>query len=549
MPEVLVGPLLRYADESQATVWVETDEACEVEVLGFTEPTFCVEGHHYALVCIHDLAPGTENAYEVKLDGELAWPDPDSDLPPPCIRTLSAETDLRVSFGSCRMAVPHEPPHTHSQDEHDEGREVDALHVLAKELIRDPKGRWPNLLFLLGDQVYVDEGSPKTREFIRSRRDTSKEPGEEVLDFEEYTHLYRESWTDPLVRWLFSTVPTAMLIDDHDMSDDWNISRTWVEEMEQKEWWQVRLVAGFATYWIYQHMGNLSPSELADDKTWNEVRENREDATEVVRDYACRAHYNRDGIRWSFCRDLCRTRVIAMDNRGGRVLEEDRRSIFDDPERDWVWDKAKGDFDHLILGTSVPLLMTRSFHWLEAWNEKVVEGEAWGSAAAKLGEKMRRSVDFDHWSAFGFSFAKMTELLRRTGSGEWGEPPATIVICSGDVHHAYLADVAFRRSDGVQSAIYQAVCSPFRNPLDANERRVIRLATTKPVEALTRAMAKAAGVPDPDMRWRFIEGPYFDNQVATLHFEGRRAEIILEKTKPGETEEESLETSFERRLA
>jgi len=143
----------------------------------------------------------------------------------------------------------------------------------------------------------------------------------------------------------------------------------------------------------------------------------------------------------------------------------------------------------------------------------------------------------------------MTELLRRTGSGEWGEPPASIVICSGDVHHAYLADVAFRRSDGVKSAIYQAVCSPFRNPLDANERRVIRLATTKPVEALTRAMAKAAGVPDPDMRWRFTEGPYFDNQVATLHFDGRQAEMILEKTKPGETEEESLETSFERRLA
>ena len=36
---------------------------------------------------------------------------------------------------------------------------------------------------------------------------------------------------------------------------------------------------------------------------------------------------------------------------------------------------------------------------------------------------------------------------------------------------------------------------------------MIRLATTKPVEALTRAMAKAAGVPDPDLRWRFAEGP------------------------------------------
>ena len=549
MPEVIVGPLLRYAGDTEATVWVETDEACEVEVLGFTEPTFCVGGHHYSLVCISGLEPGTENPYEVKLDGDVAWPAPGSDLPPPCIRTLTPESDVRVSFGSCRMAVPHEPPHTHAQDEHEAGREVDALHVLAKELLRDPHSRWPNLLLLLGDQVYVDEGSPQTREFIRSRRDTSQEPGEEVLDFEEYTHLYQESWTDPLVRWLFSTIPTAMVIDDHDMSDDWNISRTWVEEMEAKEWWQTRLIAGFSTYWLYQHMGNLSPADLADDRTWNEVRSKRDDATEVVHDYARRAHHDRSGIRWSYCRDLCRTRVIVMDNRGGRVLSKDRRSIFDDDEREWVWEKAKGDFDHILIGTSDPFLLTRSFHWLEAWNERLVEGKAWGGLASKLGENMRRAVDFDHWSAFGFSFGKMTELLRNVGSGKYGEPPATVVILSGDVHHAYLAEVAFRRSDGVKSAVYQAVCSPFRNPLNSRERRAIRLATTRPVEAISRALAKAAGVPDPDLRWRFAEGPFFDNQVGTLHFDGRKAELTLEKTKPGETEEESLETSFTRRLA
>ncbi len=64
-----------------------------------------------------------------------------------------------------------------------------------------------------------------------------------------------------------------------------------------------------------------------------------------------------------------------------------------------------------------------------------------------------------------------------------------------------------------------------------------------------RAIAKTAGVPDPDLRWRFAEGPFFDNQVGTLHIEGRKITLALEKTKPGETDEESLETSFERRLA
>ncbi len=77
---------------------------------------------------------------------------------------------------------------------------------------------------MAGDQVYVDEDSPDTREFIRSRRDTSLPPGEEVADYEEYTRLYWESWGDPVIRWLFSTVGVAMIFDDHDVHDDWNTS-------------------------------------------------------------------------------------------------------------------------------------------------------------------------------------------------------------------------------------------------------------------------------------------------------------------------------------
>ena len=38
------------------------------------------------------------------------------------------------------------------------------------------------LLFLLGDQIYVDE-APETRAHIRSRRDTEPPPGDKVLDF------------------------------------------------------------------------------------------------------------------------------------------------------------------------------------------------------------------------------------------------------------------------------------------------------------------------------------------------------------------------------
>jgi hypothetical protein len=95
----------------------------------------------------------------------------------------------------------------------------------------------------------------------------------------------------------------------------------------------------------------------------------------------------------------------------------------------------------------------------------------------------------------------------------------------------------------------QAVCSPYRNPLDDRERLVIRALFRPEVEAITRALARPAGVPDPAIGWRFLEGPYFDNQVASLTLDGRSARIELEKTKPGDAEEHALETTFERRLA
>jgi hypothetical protein len=546
-PRLIIGPLLRYVSEREATLWVETDRPCEVEILDRRERTFTVCGHHYGLICLDGLDPGGSYGYEVKLDGEQAWPEPDSQFPPSRIRTLDPEQAVTLAFGSCRVAAPHDMPYTESKDQHELGAERDALYVLALQMAKGEERDWPNVLLMLGDQVYVDEGSPQVRSFIRSRRDTSRPPGEEVADFEEYTRLYWESWSDPPIRWLFSTVSTAMVIDDHDMSDDWNISRSWLEEMRATPWWRERVLAGLMTYWLYQYLGNLAPHELAEDRLLAAIRE-AEDGGEVLRRFAIEADEDREGIRWSYHRDLGRNRLVVMDSRIGRVLEEGRRSIFDDHEHGWLWEQARGDFDHLLLATSDPYLLTPAIHYLEAWNEAVCDG-AWGRRAAQVGERIRRALDLDHWPAFKRSFDCLADLLRAVGSGERGSPPASIVVLSGDVHHAYLADIAFPRGSGVRSRVYQAVCSPFRNPLDKQERRAILLGLNPAMALLARALARAAGVEPPSIRWRFSEGPFFDNQVATLRLEGREAWLKLEKTTPGEAHERRLETVFRRRLA
>jgi PhoD-like phosphatase len=547
MPELVLGPLLRYVGERCAVFWVETDAACEVTVLGARERTFQVEGHHYGLVRVEGLEPGSEHAYQVELDGRRVWPLEDSDFPPSRFRCYPKKEALKITFASCRVAVPNEPPYTLKKDQDDRGRELDALRTMALRMRDEPPDTWPDLLLHLGDQVYADEVPPSTQEFIRSRRDPSEAPGERAWDFEEYTHLYRESWGEPVIRWLLSTVSSAMIFDDHDVHDDWNTSAAWLEEMRATDWWDEHIVGALMSYWIYQHVGNLSPEEHQDYGLLAEVQE-ADDGGTILREFALRADRDPSGSRWSYHRDLGDTRLVVIDSRAGRCLHEGSRSMLDEDEWAWIDEQATGGFDHLLMATSLPWLLAPAMHHLEAWNEAVCGG-AWGSLASRLGEKIRQGLDLEHWPSFEESFRRLAEIQRSVGAGERGEPPASIVTLSGDVHHAYLSEVGFPRESGVRSAVYQAVCSPLRNPLDQRERNVIRAMMTRPLLALTRALSRAAGVDDPPVRWRQVgEGPWFDNQVAKLEVDGRRMDFAIDKALPDADGGARLECVIERRL-
>ena len=547
MAEILCGPLLRFVSDTEATVWVETDAACSVEVLDHTTRTFHVEGHHYALVEIGGLQPGATLPYEVHLDGERRWPDPATGAPASVIRTLAHERPVQLAFASCRVSLPHEPPFTLTKDEDDRGRGLDALYALDLRLRDLPHERWPDAFLFLGDQVYADEVPVNTAEYIRSKRDTSRAPGAEVGSFEEYTQLYHDNWGDPAVRWLLSTLSSAMIFDDHDVHDDWNTSAEWRDAMRAQSWWSERIVGGLMSYWVYQHIGNLSPAEHRRDGLLDRLRE-AEDAGPVLRAFAAEADRNAEGARWSFYRDFGATRLLMIDSRAGRVLEPGRRDMLDPDEWRWVEEHAEADVDHLLIGTSLPWLLAPGLHELEAWNEAVCGG-AWGARAARYGEKVRQALDLEHWAAFRTSFRRLSRLVEEKGSGRRGRVPHTIVALSGDVHHAYVAEVAFRRSAGVRSGVYQVVCSPIRNPLDQNERRALSFADSRAGEWLARLLSRAAGVRRPDVRWRLTGDTTFDNQIATLDIDGAEALLRVETAVAGGSGPPRLRPGDERRLS
>jgi hypothetical protein len=387
------------------------------------------------------------------------------------------------------------------------------------------------------------------QEFIRSRRDVRRPPGLEVADFEEYTRLYWETWGDPVLRWLLSTVPTAMIFDDHDISDDWNTSAAWVEHMRASDWWDERIVSGLASYWLYQHLGNLSPDDLDDDPVWAKVRD-AGDATRILREFAYRADREIEGTRWSYTRDFGRTRLVVMDSRCGRVLDGERREMVDDDEWAWIEEQAGGDFDHLLLATSLPFALAPAVHDLEAWNEAVTAG-AWGRLAARVGERIRQGIDLEHWAAFNDSFDRLGALIEAVAAGRRGRAPGSVVVLSGDVHHTYLAELSFPGAAGGHSPAWQAVCSPLRNPLPPDQRAAHRRAFRRPAQAVTRWLARRAGVEPEEVAWRVVEGPRFENHLGELELDGRRATLRVEQavTPEGGAGAPSLEPLYDHQLA
>ena len=423
MASLILGPLLRYVGRTQATIWIETDGPCTVTAPGRSTPTFEVEGHHYALVVLDDLPEGEVIEYKVELDGERVWPPADDEHPPSVIRTREGEHQARLVFGSCRVGAPQREPYTLPPDEDDEGFGVDALWAYSRRL-RAGIEPWPDGLLLIGDQVYADEVSPGTLEFIRGRRDVSQPPGEEVADFEEYTRLYREAWTDPDIRWLLSTVPSVMVFDDHDVIDDWNISWEWVEDARSQWWWDGRITGAFMSYWIYQHLGNLAPPELDEEELYPRAAAG-EDIGEALRAAARQADRDSASARWACFRDFGRSRVLVVDSRAARVLADGRRDMVDDGEWEWIRVHSRGDFDHLVIVSSMPVFLSSGVHYLEAWSEAVCSG-AWGGPTARMGEKLRRALDLEHWPAFQRSFERMMQLLARRRIGRRGPSAAGV---------------------------------------------------------------------------------------------------------------------------
>jgi hypothetical protein len=520
--------MLRYVDETSATIWVETTEPCTVGVLEHTASTFSVRGRHYALVIVEGLEAATTIEYEVHLDGERAWPEAGSEFPPSVIRTTDPAAAVSVLAGSCRAAAPHEPPYTLELAMNEDGRGVDTMWAHGKRMLEQDPAHWPTLLLLVGDQIYADDSSPRTQERIEQFRDDDSDlPPEIVATFEEYCWLYGEAWSSAVERWMLSVVPSMMIFDDHDMIDDWNISDTWLRDIRTEPWWHEHAIGGMMSYWIHQHLGNQSPAEIRRDGLLERLV-GAGDGSEILERWAehADAHTPDDGgYRFSYTRVIGQLTIVMIDARNGRLLDPDHRRMV--AESEWAWireqalDRAQAG-GHVMLATSLPVFIADGLHDLQVWSELVCNGR-WGKRFVERAEKIRRSLDLEDWSAFGASYERFVDLIRDLVASP--QAPDTVIVMSGDIHFSYTAAVPLG-SD--RTRVHQVVSSPIRNALIPHERSAMRTSLTPVGRRIGATLRWLARGPRTAPHIDVTSGPYFSNNMCEVHYDGSDVEVTVE---------------------
>ena len=120
---------------------------------------------------------------------------------------------------------------------------------------------------------------------------------------------------------------------------------------------------------------------------------------------------------------------------------------------------------------------------------------------------------------------RVVEESRERIASALGARPSEIVFTSGGTEADNLAITgslrAARAADPLRSRVIQAVCSPIRNPLPRSVRVGTAFLSRSVAGPLGRAASIATRVPRPPLRWSYVEGPWFDNNLATLEVQGR----------------------------
>ncbi|MFA0141757.1 alkaline phosphatase family protein [Vibrio kanaloae] len=266
----------------------------------------------------------------------------------------------------------------------------------------------------------------------------------------------------PQVQRLFAHIPTYMIFDDHDVTDDWNLTVGWEHAVDQNQFATRVIGNGLAAYWMCQGWGNKPESfdetfieqakqlfvdqPLITKQTHNEA--GNAVTTHSVSNIEPEKHQAFIEMlsrfeEWHYTIETS-PKVIVLDTRTRRWRSESRMNK---PSGLMDWE-ALIEFQHQLMNQDKVVIVSAT----PMFGVKFIE--TLQKMMTTLGKPL--VIDAENWMAHPGSANTLISIFTHT------KTPTNFVVLSGDVHYSFAYDIKLRYRRNSPN-IYQITCSGIKN--------------------------------------------------------------------------------------
>lgn len=247
----------------------------------------------------------------------------------------------------------------------------------------------------------------------------------------------------PAAQRVFGQLPSYMIFDDHDVTDDWNLTRGWEESAYGHPF--SRRIIGNALYCYLLCQGWGNAPENFSGTLIEQLRSNLAAGTQAKDDAFFETLIRFD--RWQYCIDT-QPKLVVLDTRTRRWRSESS------PARpsglmDW---EALSELQQQLVGEKAVLLVSPAPIFGVKLVEVVQRIFTWFGHAL--------TVDAENWMAHPGAANVILNIFRSP------KTPENFVILSGDVHYSFCYDVRLKRHQG-SPKIWQITSSGIKGTFPA----------------------------------------------------------------------------------
>lgn len=265
----------------------------------------------------------------------------------------------------------------------------------------------------------------------------------------------------PQVQRLFAHIPTYMIFDDHDVTDDWNLTVGWEHAVDQNQFATQIIGNGLAAYWMCQGWGNKPESfneEFIEQAKQIFVHQTHNDAGDTTPSTYSTGYIEPNKHQafiemlsrfeeWHYTIDTS-PKVIVLDTRTRRWRSESRMNK---PSGLMDWE-ALIEFQHQLLHQDKVVIVSAA----PMFGVKFIE--TLQKMATTIGKPL--VIDAENWMAHPGSANTLISIFTHT------KTPTNFVVLSGDVHYSFAYDIKLRYRRNSPN-IYQITCSGIKNQFPA----------------------------------------------------------------------------------